>query len=111
MRKLDLSIATVHAENAIDDCIGAARLVEEGLSSNVCRCSPRNLGEVSLSPEIGERALELVKKYAKSDGTGELDALIAATAMGEGKMLAAKNAKHFRNIEGLNLEIAKYPAE
>lgn len=63
---------------------------------------------VGLSHEIGELALDIVKKYAKSDGTGELDAVIAATAIKEGMTLASKNRKHFRTIEGLDLEVPEY---
>src|SRR5215471_6338766 len=46
--------------------------------------------EMPLSPEIGSRALELMKTYAKSDGLLPLDALIAATALHEGIRLSTK---------------------
>ena len=51
---------------------------------------------IGFSPEIGELALDIVKKYAKSDGTSEFDAIIAATAMTSGFTLATRNQKHFR---------------
>ena len=63
---------------------------------------------VPISHEVGELALDIVKKYAKSDGTGELDALIAATAISGSFRLASKNRKHFRNIEGLDIEVQEY---
>ena len=65
---------------------------------------------IGFSPEIGELALDIVKKYAKSDGTSEFDAIIAATAMTSGFTLATRNRKHFRNVHGLSLEIATYKA-
>ena len=67
--------------------------------------------EIPLSGDIGSNGRDIVREYAKADGMGALDALIAATAMNEGMTLSTKNEKHFRNIEGLSLEIAKYPAE
>ncbi len=41
--------------------------------------------------------------------TGEMDALIAATAMAHKATLITGNRKHFKNIEDLNLEI--WPTE
>lgn len=37
--------------------------------------------------------------------TGEVDALLAATAITHNATLVTKNSKHFENIEGLRLEI------
>ena len=37
--------------------------------------------------------------------TGELDALIAATAMAHEAILVTSNKKHFENIEGLRVEV------
>jgi len=37
--------------------------------------------------------------------TGEMDALIAATAMAHKALLITGNRKHFENIEGLKVEI------
>lgn len=37
--------------------------------------------------------------------TGEMDALIAATAMAHKAVLVTGNRKHFKNIEGLKVEI------
>ena len=37
--------------------------------------------------------------------TGEVDALIAATAMSNKAILVTRNKKHFENIEGLKVEI------
>ena len=39
---------------------------------------------------------------------GVADALIAATALHEGVRLSTKNKKHFRKIEGLDLEVPEY---
>ena len=37
--------------------------------------------------------------------TGEMDALIAATAMAHKAVIVTGNRKHFENIEGLKVEI------
>ena len=64
--------------------------------------------EMPLSQEIGSQARELMKAYAKSDGLLPLDALIAATAIKAEMKLSTKNRKHFRNIEGLEIEVPGY---
>jgi tRNA(fMet)-specific endonuclease VapC len=48
-----------------------------------------------------------VKSKLRSLGkpTGEVDALIAATAMAHEAILVTSNKKHFENIEGLRIEI------
>ena len=46
--------------------------------------------------------------YARSHGLQTLDALIAATAFGEGLTLATKNRKHFQMISELKLEVPGY---
>ena len=61
-----------------------------------------------LNAEIGELAYNLMKTYAKSDGLDPSDAMIAATAIHEGLKLSTKNKKHFRNIEGLDIEVPGY---
>ena len=64
--------------------------------------------EMPLSQEIGSAARKLMTTYAKSDGLLPIDALIAATAMNGELKLSSRNRKHFRNIEGLDFEVAKY---
>lgn len=48
-----------------------------------------------------------IKSKLRSIGkpTGEVDALIAATAMAYKAALATANRKHFENIEGLKIEV------
>jgi tRNA(fMet)-specific endonuclease VapC len=48
-----------------------------------------------------------VKSKLRSLGkpTGEVDALIAATAMAHEAILVTSNKKHFENIEGLRIEV------
>ena len=48
-----------------------------------------------------------VKSKLRSLGkpTGEVDALIAATAMAHEAVLVTSNKKHFENIEGLKIEV------
>ena len=67
--------------------------------------------QIPLSEGIGNRARQIMKTYAKADGLDPLDALIAATAMDENLKLATQNDKHFRNIEGLDLEVVRFPSD
>ena len=64
--------------------------------------------EIPLSEESGARGRDILRKYSKSDGLDPLDALIAASAITGNFRLATKNQKHFRNIEGLDLEVPEY---
>ena len=64
--------------------------------------------EIPLSEIVGSRGRAIMKTYAKSDGLDPMDSLLAASAMTENLTFATRNAKHFRNIEGLSLEIVKY---
>ena len=57
---------------------------------------------------IGQRAYELLKRYAKSDGLRTFDSLIAATAIEQNCALVSRNRKHFAMIEGLRLEAPQY---
>jgi tRNA(fMet)-specific endonuclease VapC len=53
------------------------------------------------------RIFGTIKSRLRSLGkpTGEVDALIAATAMAHEAILVTANKKHFENIEGLKVEI------
>lgn len=64
--------------------------------------------EMPLSQEIGSKGRELMRTHSKPDGLLPIDALIAATALHEGVRLSSKNKKHFRNIDGLDLEVPEY---
>ena len=66
---------------------------------------------LQLSPDIGARALDIIKGYSKADGIDPIDAILAATAIAGEMTLSTRNGKHFRNIKGLQLEIVRYPKE
>lgn len=53
------------------------------------------------------RIFGTIKSKLRSIGkpTGEVDALIAATAMAREAILVTGNKKHFENIEGLKIEV------
>lgn len=53
---------------------------------------------------ISEKAIALLEGHASTDGLRTIDALIAATALREGQMLATANHKHFRKIAGLEVK-------
>jgi tRNA(fMet)-specific endonuclease VapC len=53
------------------------------------------------------KTLGTIKSKLRKSGkpTGEVDALLAATAITHNAILVTKNSKHFENIDGLRLEI------
>ena len=57
----------------------------------------------SLTPEITQKAEDLLRQYRLSHGLLIPDALIAATAVGAGVALATENLADFRFIDGLQL--------
>ena len=63
---------------------------------------------VALSPSVGTKAYELLKRYAKSHGLRIFDAIIAAAAIEGGTTLVTRNQKHFRMIPDLKLDIPEY---
>jgi predicted nucleic acid-binding protein len=63
---------------------------------------------VPTNPEIGDLAYNIMKTHSKAIGLDPCDAMIAATAIYEGLKLSTKNAKHFRNIEALEIEVPEY---
>lgn len=57
-----------------------------------------------LTPAIAQRATSLMEALALSHGLRVTDALIAATALEHGLALLSGNVKHFRSVEGLQIE-------
>ena len=58
-----------------------------------------------LTENIGHRALVYVEEYGISSGMRAGDAIVAATAIENGMMLATGNFKHFRPVNDLELKI------
>lgn len=54
---------------------------------------------------IGHRALVYIEEYGVSSGMRAGDAIVAATAIENGMMLATGNLKHFRPVKDLDLKI------
>ena len=54
-----------------------------------------------LTENIGHRALVYVEQYAASSGLRAMDALIAATAVENNRLLVSGNRKHFKPIKEL----------
>ena len=66
------------------------------------------MGIVPINDEIGRRAYELLKAYAKSHGLHVFDSLIAATAIENGLTLVTLNRKHYHMIDGLRIQVPDY---
>lgn len=58
-----------------------------------------------LDSEISARAMFLIETYALSHGLQLADALIAATAITLGEPLVTANDKHYRMIDGLEVNV------
>jgi len=63
---------------------------------------------IHIDAAIGQRAYELLKRYAKSDGLRTFDSLIAATAIEQNCTLVSRNRKHYAMIEGLRFDAPQY---
>lgn len=59
--------------------------------------------KITLTANISERAIGLLKKFRLSHGLLIADALIAATALENSMKLISKNQRHFRYINELDL--------
>lgn len=59
---------------------------------------------VPVTPAISAVAQRIMQQFALSRRPGALDTLIAATALGEGEVLATGNVKHFHYIPGLTIQ-------
>ncbi|MBQ9539028.1 MAG: PIN domain-containing protein [Treponema sp.] len=60
---------------------------------------------LDITPEITRRAMEYVESYALSDSMRLADALIAATAVENGKVLCTANGKHYKCIADLQMHV------
>jgi len=62
---------------------------------------------IPLSARIGRTASELIENFTLSHSMRMADALIAATALEKGMVLATGNDKHYRQITELRLNIIR----
>jgi len=60
-----------------------------------------------LDEQISSRAMFLMESHALSHGLQVADALIAATAISLGSRLLTANDKHYRVIDGLEMEMIR----
>jgi predicted nucleic acid-binding protein len=60
-----------------------------------------------LTENIGHRASIYIEEYTLSSGLRSGDAVIAATAVENGLILASSNSKHFKVVKDLQLKILK----
>ncbi len=60
-----------------------------------------------LTATIGQNAARYIEQYALSSGLRAGDAIIAATAIENNKILCTANIKHFRVIQELTLKVFK----
>ena len=59
---------------------------------------------LSLTENIGHRALVYIDQYASSSGLRVIDAIIAATAVENNRLLVSGNQRHFKVIRELKLK-------
>jgi predicted nucleic acid-binding protein len=60
-----------------------------------------------ITEAVSAGAVTLVERHALADGLRVADALIAATALVDGDILATTNQRHFRPIAGLTVNLFK----
>lgn len=77
------------------------RLELERLKKDLSR---RQVVILQVSDAISERATALVETHFLGDGLQLADALIASTAIEHSLTLSSANYKHFRPIQGLDLQ-------
>jgi predicted nucleic acid-binding protein len=59
---------------------------------------------IAVNEPVSYAAARLIEDYALSDGMQVADALIAATALQSGDVLATANIRHFRRVRGIQLK-------
>lgn len=57
--------------------------------------------------DTSQRTIDLIRTYSKSHGLMFGDAIISAVALEHGLELVTLNAKHFRFIKGLKIQVPK----
>jgi predicted nucleic acid-binding protein len=62
---------------------------------------------VPIDEAVSYRAAALVEEHAPAAGLQVADALIAATALERGELLATANARHFRSLSKLRLRVLR----
>lgn len=62
---------------------------------------------ISFTENIGHRASIYIEEYSLSTGIRTGDAIVAATAVENNLSLSTSNAKHFKKIKDLKLQIFK----
>jgi len=64
----------------------------------------RHTVRLPITPDVTERAVDLMQRLTLSQGLQLGDALIAATALEHNLVLLTANTRHFSSIEGLSVE-------
>jgi len=66
--------------------------------------SEYNFRVLPITENIGHRASIYIEEYSLSSGIRAADAIIAATAVENNKILVSSNTKHFKQIKDLKLK-------
>ncbi len=98
------------AESLEVSIVNYMELLQGGRNKNERHMIRAFLGDLGfnilpLSENIGHRAGIYMEQYSLKAELGIADALIAATAVERGLLLCTGNAKHYRNIEGVSLQV------
>ena len=84
-----------------------AELIEGSKSKDNLRAVNKAVSDlevIAINENYSNLAINLMQKFFLSHRLEFLDALIAATAMGESLVLMTANTKHFSFIKGLKIE-------
>jgi predicted nucleic acid-binding protein len=96
----DLAVSTVTEMELIVGCRTKAELAQ-------LRTFLSDYRRVKLTPDISDRAVDLMTQFRLSHGLLIPDALIGATAAVSGHRLLTKNQKHYRQIP--DVALVPYP--
>lgn len=102
-RQESISVLAISVVTQMELTVGCRNKAEQRELSKILR----RFQVLSITADISDQAVALLRQYNLSHGLLIADAFIAATPITHADPLATKNQRDYRFIEGLNL--LKYP--